>query len=332
MLFGACGQRGDIGNMIHQNESCGTEQISISYLSCILYILEEWTGVERLGEYLSYLIYLTWLFMPLLLGFLLPAVILLLLYISAIIVHIYKRKTDIKEGYLNDFWDGARQMLATMWYAHARIWNGYEVHGLEKLPNGPALIIFYHGATPIDFFYLVATILIKKKRILHIVADHFVFSIPGIQLLINVFHVLHGTKEECKKILENGGLVVISPGGVREALFSDENYTIMWKNRKGFAQVAVEAKVPIIPMFTRNIRENIRIVGGQIILLYGNFPVKLKTYLGDPILYDPNITAEELTEKAKDALQCLIDKHQKIPGNVWRALMERIVTGKQDNE
>uniref|UniRef100_A0A8C5S571 Phospholipid/glycerol acyltransferase domain-containing protein n=1 Tax=Laticauda laticaudata TaxID=8630 RepID=A0A8C5S571_LATLA len=333
-------------NMIHQNESCGTEQISISYLSCILYVLEEWTGVERLGEYLSYLIYLTWLFMPLLLGFLLPAIILLLIYISAIIVHIYKRKTDIKEGYLNDFWDGARQMLATMWYAHARIWNGYEVHGLEKLPNGPALIIFYHGATPIDFFYLVATILIKKKRILHIVADHFVFLIPGIQLLINVFRVLHGTQEECRKVLENGGLVVISPGGVREALFSDENYTIMWKNRKGFAQVATEAKVPIIPMFTRNIRENIRIVGGQIkllrsiyeyfrlppVLLYGNFPVKLKTYLGDPIPYDPNITAEELTEKAKDALQCLIDKHQKIPGNVWRALMERIITGKQDNE
>lgn len=110
--------------MIHQNESCGTEQIPISYLTCMFYVLEEWTGVERLGEYLSYLIYLTWLFMPLLIGFLLPAVILLLIYISAIIVHIYKRKTDIKEGYLNDFWDGARQVLATMWYAHARIWNG----------------------------------------------------------------------------------------------------------------------------------------------------------------------------------------------------------------
>ncbi|KAK9403299.1 transmembrane protein 68-like [Crotalus adamanteus] len=186
----------------------------------------------------------------------------------------------------------------------------------------------------------------RKRRILHLVADHFVFLIPGIQLLINVFHALHGSQEECRKVLENGELVVISPGGVREALFSDENYTIMWRNRKGFAQVAIDAKVPIIPTFTRNIRENIRIVGGQIkllrsiyeylrlplVLLYGNFPVKLQTYLGDPIPYDPNITAEELTEKTKDALQCLIDKHQKIPGNVWRALMERVSTEKQDNE
>ncbi|XP_007439875.1 transmembrane protein 68-like [Python bivittatus] len=332
--------------MISQNESCGAEQISVSYLTCLLYVLEEWTGVERLEEYLSYLIYLTWLFMPLLIGFLLPVVILLLLYISIFILHIYKRKTDLKEAYLNDFWDGARQMLATIWYVHARIWNGYELHGLEKIPDGPALIVFYHGATPIDFFYLVATILIKKKRILHIVADHFVFSTPGMKLLLDVFYALRGSQEECRKVLENGGLLIISPGGVREALFSDENYTILWRNRKGFAQVAIDMKVPIIPMFTRNVRESIRVVGGQIKLLrliyerfrlpllplYGNFPVKLKTYLGDPIPYDPNVTAEELAEKAKNAVQYLIDKHQEIPGNVWRALMERVTTAKEDDK
>ncbi|XP_013907263.1 PREDICTED: transmembrane protein 68-like [Thamnophis sirtalis] len=91
----------------------------------------------------------------------------------------------------------------------------------------------------------------------------------------------------------------------------------------------------IIPTFTQNIRENIRIVGGQIKLLrwiyeyirlpifplYGNFPGKLQIYFGDPIPYDPNTTAEELAKKVKNALRCLIDKHQKIPGNVWRALM-----------
>lgn len=31
--------------------------------------------------------------------------------------------------------------------------------------------------------------------------------------------------------------------------------------------------------------------------LYGNFPVKLRTYIGDPIPYEPNITAEQLAEK-----------------------------------
>lgn len=31
--------------------------------------------------------------------------------------------------------------------------------------------------------------------------------------------------------------------------------------------------------------------------IYGGFPVKFCTYLGDPIPYDPNITAAELADK-----------------------------------
>lgn len=67
--------------------------------------------------------------------------------------------------------------------------------------------------------------------------------ISGLKLLLAVTGIIPGTKEECLAALKNGYLVSISPGGVREALFSDESYQLMWGNRKGFAQVALEAKV-----------------------------------------------------------------------------------------
>lgn len=54
---------------------------------------------------------------------------------------------------------------------------------------------------------------------------------------------MHGPKEECVRALKKGHLLAIAPGGVREALFSDEMYTIIWGNRRGFAQVAIDAKV-----------------------------------------------------------------------------------------
>ncbi|XP_057592001.1 transmembrane protein 68 isoform X2 [Hippopotamus amphibius kiboko] len=214
---------------------------------------------------------------------------------------------------------------------------GYEVHGMEKIPEeGPALIIFYHGAIPIDFYYFMAKIFIHKGRTCRVVADHFVFKIPGFSLLLDVFCAIHGPREKCVEILRSGHLLAISPGGVREALISDETYNIVWGNRKGFAQVAIDAKVPIIPMFTENIREGFRSLGGTRLFrwlyekfrypfapMYGGFPVKLRTYLGDPIPYDPKITAEELAEKTKDAVQALIDKHQRIPGNIMSALLER---------
>ncbi|MBN3304749.1 TMM68 protein, partial [Amia calva] len=158
----------------------------------------------------------------------------------------------------------------------------------------------------------------------------------GFKLLLEVFSVMHGPQKECVNALKNGHLLGISPGGVREALFSDESYVLLWGNRKGFAQVAIDAKVPIIPMFTQNVREGFRSLGSirlyrwlyekfrlPIVPIYGGFPVKFRTYLGDPIPYDPNLTAAELADKVRYAVQSLIDRHQKIPGNILRALLER---------
>ncbi len=57
---------------------------------------------------------------------------------------------------------------------------GYEVEGLENIPTaGPVLIVFYHGALPIDFYYLFAKIWLYRNRRVRVVADKFVFKIPG---------------------------------------------------------------------------------------------------------------------------------------------------------
>uniref|UniRef100_A0A8C0G572 Phospholipid/glycerol acyltransferase domain-containing protein n=1 Tax=Chelonoidis abingdonii TaxID=106734 RepID=A0A8C0G572_CHEAB len=148
---------------------------------------------------------------------------------------------------------------------------------VENIPEGPGLIVYYHGATPIDYLYFLARLCNQKGRLCHSVADHFTFKIPGIKLLLDIFGVMHGGREECVQILKNGHLLGVSPGGVREAFFSDENYNLLWGNRKGFAQVAIDAKV------------------------------------------------------AKTAIQSLRDRHQKTPGNILRALLERFDKHQKDD-
>ena len=54
------------------------------------------------------------------------------------------------------------------------------MEGLDYVPTeGPALIVFYHGALPIDFYYLFSKIWLYRNRRVRIVADKFVFKIPG---------------------------------------------------------------------------------------------------------------------------------------------------------
>lgn len=76
-----------------------------------------------------------------------------------------------------------------MWEAHGFIWHGYEVQGLENIPDdGPAMIVYYHGAIPLDFYYLDAKCLLYKKRLIYSVGDHFLFKIPGMLDLLFVIN------------------------------------------------------------------------------------------------------------------------------------------------
>ena len=59
---------------------------------------------------------------------------------------------------------------------------------------------------------------------------------------MSVFCVIPGGQANCVASLNQGNLLAISPGGVREAFFG-QGYQLVWKDRVGFAKVAVEAKV-----------------------------------------------------------------------------------------
>ena len=59
---------------------------------------------------------------------------------------------------------------------------GYEIIGLERIPNsGPALMIYYHGAIPIDFYYIMAKVILYKSRMIRAVGDRFLFKTPGMK-------------------------------------------------------------------------------------------------------------------------------------------------------
>ena len=64
---------------------------------------------------------------------------------------------------------------------------GYEVSGLENIPDdSPALIVYYHGAIPIDLYYFISKTFLFKNRLIHTVADRFLFKMPGKYIMCNV--------------------------------------------------------------------------------------------------------------------------------------------------
>lgn len=275
----------------------------------------------------------------------LPTLIILLLYVSACIVHIYRLKPYFRLniwGQLTDpnadFRIKARAAVALLWECHGWIWHGYEVIGLEKIPtDSSALLVYYHGVIPVDYYYLNSRYLIHTKRVMWTIAATFLFKVPGLRLMLDVIQATPGTVQQIADLLKSGQVVSVAPGGIREAQFSNEYYELIWNGHLGFAKAASLGKSPIIPVFTQNVRESFRTMPfGRgffrkiyektklpLLPVYGGFPVKMRTYVGDPIPYDEKATPEEIAEKTANAIKELIRRHQLLPGSIVNALAER---------
>ncbi|KAM3838745.1 DGAT1/2-independent enzyme synthesizing storage lipids-like [Vipera latastei] len=265
------------------------------------------------------------------------------LYVYNAILVVWKKIGNLPEDINSQEWDKTKQFLALVTEWFGKILHSYEVSGLENLPKGPAILVYYHGAIPIDYYFFIQRIYRLTGRFCYSVIDHAIFYIPGIRLFLTIHHTIYSTREKCVNILKQGHLLGIAPGGAREQNYGNNYYKLIWGNRKGFAHIAIDAKVPIIPVFTQNIREGYITYGNirpmrwlyertrwYIFPLYGIFPVKLISHIGKPIPYDPDITPEKLAEKTQRAMEALRDKHQKIPGSILQALRQRFETRNKD--
>lgn len=219
-----------------------------------------------------------------------------------------------------------------------RFWHGQEFNGIEHIPpRGGAMVVWYHGPMPCDYFALIAEVQFVYGRQLMSIMDRCLKNLPFSDFFTKHMGCICEDRAHVVEQLGEGKIVGVAPGGSREALFG-EGYSVEWGKREGFAHVAIDAKVPIIPVFTENIREAYATMSSfkpvwryifeatrlPIIPIWGGFPVKLITHIGAPIYPAEGETAASFKQKAKIAIEDLMLKHQTKNQTILRAIVQRV--------
>ena len=240
--------------------------------------------------------------------------------------------------------DPVRDALTAAMLGFGRAWNGYEVRGFEHVPlDRPALLVFYHGLIPIDAWYFGSWFYQRTGRLIRALGERLLFQVPGLRETCLRMGVVPGTRENALKALSEGHLVGVSPGGVREAIAGRaREYQLVWGERLGFAQVALQAGVDIVPAFAENIDEAYRSPGVGHPAIQGFYertripavpvvglgllplPVKIRTWLGPPVRPLPGESPEALRERTATALTALMAEHQAGPPRLPKALLARL--------
>jgi 1-acyl-sn-glycerol-3-phosphate acyltransferase len=125
----------------------------------------------------------------------------------------------------------------------------YRVQGLEHVPgSGPALVVSPHAFAVLDMFLFAKAVFEGRGRILRGLTDHFAFSIPLVRDLFANLGVVDGTRENGLGLLSSGQLATCMPGGALDwSRSSRERRRLRWGDHRGYARLAVEAGVPVIP-------------------------------------------------------------------------------------
>ncbi len=135
--------------------------------------------------------------------------------------------------------------------------------GWENIPDErPLLFVGNHTVGGFFDIPLMFKELWEQKGIfLNALGDRAHFKVPGWCQILQRFGVVEGNRENCARLFESGACVLVFPGGAREvAKRRTEINQLLWGERRGFAKMAVQHGVTIVPFAEVGVEQALDIV------------------------------------------------------------------------
>ena len=145
----------------------------------------------------------------------------------------------------------------------ANAWFSPLFLGLEKRDlSKPALWVGNHTLYGLFDVPLLVEYLYREQGVfVRGLGDRAHFAVPGWSQLLVRAGMLLGTPQNCAALMQSGQHVLVFPGGGREVMRrKGEDYQLIWKNRSGFARLAIEHGYDIIPFGALGADENFDIL------------------------------------------------------------------------
>jgi 1-acyl-sn-glycerol-3-phosphate acyltransferase len=183
-----------------------------------------------------------------------------------------------------------------------------EVHGIEHVPPGRALLIANHsGQIPIDGLILALTLFFDANppRLIRAMVEKWMQTLPFIAPLIARLGQVVGVPDNCQRLLERDELILAFPEGVRGIV---KPYTRRYQLEdfgQGFMRLALATRSPIVPVAVIGAEEQYISVGNlewaarafglpalpvvpQLMVPGGVLPLptKYRIYFGEPLKFE----------------------------------------------
>jgi 1-acyl-sn-glycerol-3-phosphate acyltransferase len=133
-----------------------------------------------------------------------------------------------------------------------KVWFRSAVHGIEKVPEGGALIVSNHSGGFVAMDVPVLAVAFHEhfgsERALYVLAHDMLFLGQG-RHIFGRAGFLPANRRNALAVLRSGGVTIVFPGGDHDVFRpSTEANRIDFDGRTGYVRTALEADVPLVPV------------------------------------------------------------------------------------
>ena len=137
-----------------------------------------------------------------------------------------------------------------------------KLYGVERIPERGVLFVGNHTLFGLIDVPFMATQLWKRRGIrLRGLGDHGHYKIPVWRNLLERSGMVRGTRENTRALMRDRQHILVFPGGTGEVFHGrGQKYRLLWKERVGFARLAIEFGYPVVPFAAVGVEEMFDIV------------------------------------------------------------------------
>jgi 1-acyl-sn-glycerol-3-phosphate acyltransferase len=159
-----------------------------------------------------------------------------------------------------------------------------KLYGIEHLPRGGSLLVGNHTIYGfLDLPFMMAEIWKQRRLAIRGLGEHAHYAVPLWRNLLEVGGMVRGTRDNVRTLMRQRETILVFPGGSREVNKQrGQRYQLLWRERIGFARLAIEAGYPIVPFAAVGAEEMLDVLVDQTTPIYGAVSRRYEQLMGFP--------------------------------------------------
>ncbi|MGP0053675.1 MAG: lysophospholipid acyltransferase family protein [Solirubrobacteraceae bacterium] len=159
-----------------------------------------------------------------------------------------------------------------------------KIHGLDNLPADGSLLVGNHTIYGfLDLPFMMAEVWKRHRLLIRGLGEHAHYAVPVWRDLLAACGMVRGTRDNVRVLMRDRQTILVFPGGAREVnKRRGQQYQLLWRERVGFARLAVERGYPIVPFAAVGADDMLDVIVDQNTPIYGQLAGLYEKVMGFP--------------------------------------------------